>query len=362
MLAGGGLEWTAGRCDRSAEILYTWAEQSDFARPFVENPADRSHVVGTIDFVDAVDAATVAKVLRANGIVDTEPYRKLGRNQLRIAMFPAIDPEDVAALCACVNYVVGRPCCLTRRLTRRRAEPDLVLVHGLGSASSYWDNLRPALERDYRVTAVDLPGHGPEAVGPTAGRGPTRAAGRLGDRAAAGGRDRRSGAPGRPVARRLGRPRDGAPSAGHRGGQRDRAGPGRALAGRRDDPARAEERPPPPRGWPLVDPCRPAARPAPPGQAVRPAHERRPPRPGDPTDQFLAAARALGRPSGYGVCDRAAVRPPLRPERPDRRRRAGDRRLRRRRPRRCRRDSSQERSLLPDHADWVRSSPTAGTP
>ncbi len=107
MLAGGGLEWTAGRCDRSAEILYTWAEQSGYARPFVEKPADRSHVVGTIDFVDAVDAAEVAAILRANGIVDTEPYRKLGRNQLRIAMFPAIDPEDVAALCACVTHVVG---------------------------------------------------------------------------------------------------------------------------------------------------------------------------------------------------------------------------------------------------------------
>jgi phosphoserine aminotransferase len=107
MLGGGGLQWTAGRCDRSAEILYTWAEQSDFARPFVERPADRSHVVGTIDFVDAVDAAAVAKVLRANGVVDTEPYRKLGRNQLRIAMFPAIEPDDVAAVCACVNYVVG---------------------------------------------------------------------------------------------------------------------------------------------------------------------------------------------------------------------------------------------------------------
>jgi phosphoserine aminotransferase len=107
MLAGGGLEWTAGRCDRSAEILYTWAEQSDFATPFVEKESDRSHVVGTIDFVDAVDAAGVAAVLRANGIVDTEPYRKLGRNQLRIAMFPAIDPQDVAALCGCINYVVG---------------------------------------------------------------------------------------------------------------------------------------------------------------------------------------------------------------------------------------------------------------
>ncbi|HEY7946118.1 MAG TPA: phosphoserine transaminase [Acidimicrobiales bacterium] len=107
MVAGGGLEWSAGRCDRSAEILYTWAEQSDFAMPFVEKPSERSHVVGTIDFVDAVDAAAVAQVLRANGIVDTEPYRKLGRNQLRIAMFPAIDPEDVAALCGCINYVVG---------------------------------------------------------------------------------------------------------------------------------------------------------------------------------------------------------------------------------------------------------------
>ncbi|HEY5023880.1 MAG TPA: phosphoserine transaminase [Acidimicrobiales bacterium] len=107
MLAGGGLDWSAGRCDRSAEILYTWAEQSDFATPFVGKPSERSHVVGTVDFVDAVDAAAVAKVLRANGIVDTEPYRKLGRNQLRIAMFPAIDPEDVAALCACINHVVG---------------------------------------------------------------------------------------------------------------------------------------------------------------------------------------------------------------------------------------------------------------
>jgi phosphoserine aminotransferase len=107
MLAGGGLEWAAGRSDRSAEILYTWAEQSDFATPFVGKPSERSHVVGTIDFVDVVDAALVAKVLRANGIVDTEPYRKLGRNQLRIAMFPAVDPEDVAALCACINHVVG---------------------------------------------------------------------------------------------------------------------------------------------------------------------------------------------------------------------------------------------------------------
>ena len=107
MNGNGGLEWTASRCDRSAEILYTWAEQSGFARPFVENPADRSHVVGTIDFVDAVDASVVATVLRANGIVDTEPYRKLGRNQLRIAMFPAIEPDDIASLCGCITHVVG---------------------------------------------------------------------------------------------------------------------------------------------------------------------------------------------------------------------------------------------------------------
>jgi phosphoserine aminotransferase len=107
MLDNGGLAWTTARCDRSAEILYTWAEQSDFARPFVEDPRDRSHVVGTIDFVPAIDAATVARVLRANGIVDTEPYRKLGRNQLRVAMFPSIEPDDIAALCGCINYVVG---------------------------------------------------------------------------------------------------------------------------------------------------------------------------------------------------------------------------------------------------------------
>lgn len=103
----GGMEFSAGRCDRSSEILYTWADNSDFATPFVTRPEDRSRVVGTIDFDDSIDAATVAAVLRANGIVDTEPYRKLGRNQLRIAMFPAVDPDDVASLCACINYVVG---------------------------------------------------------------------------------------------------------------------------------------------------------------------------------------------------------------------------------------------------------------
>ncbi|MHB1710139.1 MAG: phosphoserine transaminase [Acidimicrobiales bacterium] len=103
----GGMKFSAGRCDRSAEILYTWADNSDFATPFVKREADRSRVVGTIDLAESIDAATVAAILRANGIVDTEPYRKLGRNQLRIAMFPAVDPDDVAALCACINHVVG---------------------------------------------------------------------------------------------------------------------------------------------------------------------------------------------------------------------------------------------------------------
>jgi phosphoserine aminotransferase len=107
MLEHGGLSFTTSRCDRSAELLYGWAEASSFARPFVEKPSMRSHVVGTIDFDEGIDAIGVAGVLRANGVVDTEPYRKLGRNQLRIAMFPAIDPEDVEALCACIDWVVA---------------------------------------------------------------------------------------------------------------------------------------------------------------------------------------------------------------------------------------------------------------
>jgi len=103
----GGLEFSAGRSQRSAQILYTWAEASGFATPFVTNPQHRSNVVGTIDFADDVDATVIAKILRANGIVDTDPYRKLGRNQLRIAMFPSVDPDDVASLCACINFIVG---------------------------------------------------------------------------------------------------------------------------------------------------------------------------------------------------------------------------------------------------------------
>ncbi|MGN6612661.1 MAG: phosphoserine transaminase [Angustibacter sp.] len=108
MLAQGGLAWSTARSADSASRLYGWAERTAYTTPFVDDPDHRSPVVGTIDFVDGVDAAEVAKTLRANGIVDVEPYRKLGRNQLRIAMFPAIEPDDVEALTACVDHVVDR--------------------------------------------------------------------------------------------------------------------------------------------------------------------------------------------------------------------------------------------------------------
>ena len=106
MNAQGGLDWCTTRTTDSSARLYNWAEASDYATPFVVEAAQRSLVVGTIDFDDNVDAAAVAKVLRANGIVDTEPYRKLGRNQLRVGMFPAIEPDDVSALTACIDHVV----------------------------------------------------------------------------------------------------------------------------------------------------------------------------------------------------------------------------------------------------------------
>jgi phosphoserine aminotransferase len=102
----GGLGWCTERTADSAQRLYGWAEASPYATPFVTDPALRSNVVGTIDFSDEVDAAAVAKELRANGVVDVEPYRKLGRNQLRVAMFPAVDPDDVEALTACIDHVV----------------------------------------------------------------------------------------------------------------------------------------------------------------------------------------------------------------------------------------------------------------
>ncbi len=102
----GGLEFAAGRCDESSSILYGWADEREFATPFVTDPAMRSPIVGTIVF-EGVDANTIAAVLRANGIVDTDSYRKLGRNQLRIAMFPAIDPSDIQALTACIDHIVA---------------------------------------------------------------------------------------------------------------------------------------------------------------------------------------------------------------------------------------------------------------
>jgi phosphoserine aminotransferase len=108
MLAGGGLDWCTGRTRDSSSRLYSWAEAAEFATPYVTDPAKRSQVVGTVDFADSVDAAAVAKVLRSNGIVDTEPYRKLGRNQLRIGMFPAVEPADVTALTSCIDWVVDR--------------------------------------------------------------------------------------------------------------------------------------------------------------------------------------------------------------------------------------------------------------
>jgi phosphoserine aminotransferase len=108
MNAQGGLAGMVARTTESSDALYGWAEKTAYTTPYVADPSHRSLVIGTIDFDDAIDAAAIAKVLRANGIVDTEPYRKLGRNQLRIAMYPAVDPADVEALTACIDHVVGR--------------------------------------------------------------------------------------------------------------------------------------------------------------------------------------------------------------------------------------------------------------
>jgi phosphoserine aminotransferase len=105
MNTNGGLQWAANRSAESARTLYSWAESRAFATPFVANPAQRSNVVGTID-IDGVDANQISAILRANGVVDTDSYRKLGRNQLRIGTFPAIDPSDVAALTGCIDVVV----------------------------------------------------------------------------------------------------------------------------------------------------------------------------------------------------------------------------------------------------------------
>lgn len=108
MLENGGLEFTTGRTAESSSRVYAWAEASDVATPYVTRPEDRSAVICTVDFDDAVDAAAVAKALRAHGVVDVEPYRKLGRNQLRIATFAAIEPDDVTALLTCIDHVIGQ--------------------------------------------------------------------------------------------------------------------------------------------------------------------------------------------------------------------------------------------------------------
>ena len=104
----GGLDWAVERTADSSSRLYGWAEKSPHATPYVTDPTQRSQVVGTVDFSESIDAAAIAEILRANGIVDTDPYRKLGRNQLRVAMFPAVEPADVEALTACVDYVIER--------------------------------------------------------------------------------------------------------------------------------------------------------------------------------------------------------------------------------------------------------------
>jgi phosphoserine aminotransferase len=106
MNSNGGLSFAAGRSEKSSNILYSWAEKNSYTTPFVIDPAMRSKVVGTINFDDAIDATKIAAALRENGIVDTEPYRKLGKNQLRVGMFPAVDPSDVEALTKCIDYVV----------------------------------------------------------------------------------------------------------------------------------------------------------------------------------------------------------------------------------------------------------------
>jgi phosphoserine aminotransferase len=108
IIDNGGMPFAASRCDASAEAVYDWAEASEYAQPYVADPADRSHVVATVDLADDLPVATVSGILRANGILDVDGYRKLGRNQLRVALYPAIEPGDVAALTRCIDYVAER--------------------------------------------------------------------------------------------------------------------------------------------------------------------------------------------------------------------------------------------------------------
>jgi phosphoserine aminotransferase len=106
--ANGGLDWCVSRTKESSDAIYDWATASAYATPFVADPAKRSQVVATVDFDESIDAEVVAKVLRANGVVDTEPYRKLGRNQLRISVFPAVEPSDVRQLLKCIDFVIAQ--------------------------------------------------------------------------------------------------------------------------------------------------------------------------------------------------------------------------------------------------------------
>jgi phosphoserine aminotransferase len=108
MAAGGGLEWCVARTRESSGHIYEWAQRGAVTTPFVADAAARSLVVATIDFDESIDAPAIAATLRANGIVDIEPYRKLGRNQLRIATYPSVEPDDVRALTACIDYVLER--------------------------------------------------------------------------------------------------------------------------------------------------------------------------------------------------------------------------------------------------------------
>jgi phosphoserine aminotransferase len=106
--ANGGLDWCVSRTKESSDAIYEWATASTYATPFVADPAKRSQVVATVDFDESIDAEVVAKVLRANGVVDTEPYRKLGRNQLRISVFPAVEPSDIRQLLKCIDFVIAK--------------------------------------------------------------------------------------------------------------------------------------------------------------------------------------------------------------------------------------------------------------
>ena len=168
MNRNGGPPWAAARTADSASRLYTWAEKSQYVTPYVADPVQRSRVTGVIDLADSVDAATVAEVLRANGIVDTEPYRKLGRNQLRIAMYASVDPSDVEALTACIDYITERlqpgaahgsrsvPESLARLLVRRpeiaSAEDRLLLLLEPGSEAA----LPGGFHGTYRIVLSDV--------------------------------------------------------------------------------------------------------------------------------------------------------------------------------------------------------------